>query len=100
MKFPNLPLNCLSEDSPSRISRQLDNPVYADECTTKMQRISFARVLIKMDVTEPLHKLIKVQDPNGRCFEQQIWYDWVLKYCEKCLLIGHDCNNYKGAQEF
>lgn len=49
--FPNLPLNCWSMDSLSRIGSTLGVPIYADECTTKQLRISFARILIEMDVT-------------------------------------------------
>ncbi|KAG5626988.1 hypothetical protein H5410_012206 [Solanum commersonii] len=50
VKYPNLPLSCWSMDSLSRISSRLGEPLYADECSTKVDRISFARVLIEMDV--------------------------------------------------
>lgn len=29
-------------------------PLYADECTTQQLRVSFARMLIDIDVTKPL----------------------------------------------
>ncbi|XP_060183267.1 uncharacterized protein LOC132613254 [Lycium barbarum] len=60
-KFPNLPLNCWSMDSLSRISSGLGNPIYANACTTTMDRISFARVLIEVDITQPLPKKINVK---------------------------------------
>ncbi|KAH0724702.1 hypothetical protein KY284_000567 [Solanum tuberosum] len=56
IKLPNLPLN--------------------DECTTQTSRISFARILVEVDVTRPLPKTIKIHDPKGRVMEQQIWYEW------------------------
>lgn len=34
--LPNLPLNCWSADSLSKIGSRLGVPLYADECTTKM----------------------------------------------------------------
>lgn len=89
VKFPNLPLNCWFMESLSRICSVMRNPIYADECTSKIERISFARVLIEMDVTKPLPRIIKVHDLDGKVFEQEIWYDWQPQYCNKCLQIGH-----------
>lgn len=56
VKLPNLPLNCWSEDSLSRIGSLLGIPLYADECTTKYLRVSFARILVQMDVTKEIIK--------------------------------------------
>lgn len=69
VKFPNLPLNCWCMESLSRISSVLENPIYADECTSNIERSSFARVLIEMDVTKPLPQSIKVKDPSGEVFD-------------------------------
>ena len=40
IKLPNLPLNCWSEDSLSRIGSLIGVPLYADECTSKALRVS------------------------------------------------------------
>ncbi|KAK4709754.1 hypothetical protein R3W88_004267 [Solanum pinnatisectum] len=84
VKYPNLPLSCWSQDSLSRISSGLGVPLYADECTTKVERISFARVLVEMDVARELPKKLKMEDPNGRVFEQAVQYEWipVLNVCK------------------
>ncbi|XP_009611511.1 uncharacterized protein [Nicotiana tomentosiformis] len=74
----------------SRIGSVLGNPIYSDECTTRVDKISFARVLNEMDITVPLPLVIKVQDTAMRNFEQEVWYDWVPEYCEECLQVGHD----------
>ncbi|KAH0644840.1 hypothetical protein KY284_032724 [Solanum tuberosum] len=66
IKLPNLPLNCWNSVVLSKIGSSLGKPLYADECTTLASRISFARILIEMDVTRPLPKIIKIQDPKGR----------------------------------
>lgn len=92
VKLPNLPLNCWGVRSLSRISSGLGNPVYADECTSKMERISYARVLIEMDVTGLLPQAVRVQDPTGRVFDQEVQYDWVPEYCNSCLQVGNDCS--------
>ncbi|KAK4707487.1 hypothetical protein R3W88_032979 [Solanum pinnatisectum] len=44
----------------SRISSRLWVPLYANEYTTKVDRISFARVLVEMDVARDLPKKLKV----------------------------------------
>ncbi|KAG5615423.1 hypothetical protein H5410_015247 [Solanum commersonii] len=75
VKYPNLPLCCWSMDSLSRISCGLGEPLYADECTTKVDRILFARVLIQMDVAKELPQKLKVEDPSGRVFEQAVQYE-------------------------
>ncbi|XP_070026452.1 uncharacterized protein [Nicotiana sylvestris] len=84
-KLPNLPLSCWGMDSLSRIRSGLGVPLYVDECTTKVEQISHARILIEMDVSRELPAMIKVLDPNGRIFEQEVEYDWVPAYCPHCL---------------
>lgn len=58
VKYPNLPLNCKGKDSLSCIRSGLAQPLYAVECTTKVDRISFAIVLVDMDVGRELFKRI------------------------------------------
>ncbi|KAK4713893.1 hypothetical protein R3W88_019800 [Solanum pinnatisectum] len=71
VKYPNLPLDCWSMD--------------LGLCTTKVDQTSFARVLIEMDVSRELPKKMKLEDPNDRVFEQIVQYEWVPKYCDKCM---------------
>ncbi|KAH0665545.1 uncharacterized protein [Solanum tuberosum] len=99
VKYPNLPLNCWSMDSLSRISSGLGVPLYADECTTKVERITFARVLVEMDVARELPKKLKVEDPNGRVFEQEVKYEWIPAYCPKYMQVGHKCTTNEGTRK-
>ncbi|XP_019264348.1 PREDICTED: uncharacterized protein LOC109241980 [Nicotiana attenuata] len=43
-----------------------------------------------MDITRPLPRSVKVQDPKGRLIQQEVVYDWEPTYCSKFLKIGHD----------
>lgn len=54
VRFPNLPLNCWSSDSLSRIGSLVGVPLYADKCTSRQMRVSFVRLLIEVDVTQEL----------------------------------------------
>ncbi|XP_056695330.1 uncharacterized protein [Spinacia oleracea] len=91
VRFPNLPLNCWGEDSLSRIGSVIGVPLFADECTTQQLRISFARILVEVDVTNPLPSSITIADPSGQEFEQVVTYDWKPDYYKKCCLVGHNC---------
>ncbi|KAG5576616.1 hypothetical protein H5410_056750, partial [Solanum commersonii] len=71
VKLPNMPLNCWNLVVLSKIGSSLRTPLYADECTTQTSRISFARILVEVDVTRPLAKVIKIKYPKGRRVEQK-----------------------------
>lgn len=75
VKFPDLPLNCWGVETLSRISSGLGNPLFANECTSSVERISYARVLVETDVTQVLPEKIKIARPNGKVFEQAISYE-------------------------
>lgn len=73
----------------SRIGSGLGNPLYADDCTTKIERVSYARMLINIDVTRPLPKSVKVEYLNEEVFEHEIIYDSKPMYYLTCLQVGH-----------
>ncbi|XP_048498189.1 uncharacterized protein LOC104900325 [Beta vulgaris subsp. vulgaris] len=75
IKLPNLPLNCWSADSLSRIGSLLGVPLYANECTSKQLRISFARILVEIDVTKDIQYQVHFEDANGVVIKQQVKYD-------------------------
>ncbi|TMW83456.1 hypothetical protein EJD97_001640 [Solanum chilense] len=54
VNFPKLPLNCWGAGSLSRIASAIGVPLFADECTTKHTRISYARMLIEVNVTKSI----------------------------------------------
>ncbi|WMV23966.1 hypothetical protein MTR67_017351 [Solanum verrucosum] len=91
VKFPNLPMNCWDSDSLSRIASAIGIPMFADECTTKQMRISFARMLVEVDITKPLPDKINAIDPTGKTIVQGVKYDWKPIFCQKCQIVGHEC---------
>lgn len=52
-------------DSLRRIASAIDSPLFADEYTTKQTRISYARLLIEVNVTKPVPQEITVKDSSG-----------------------------------
>lgn len=57
VKFPKLPMSCWGKGSLSRIASVIGVPIYADECTAKQTRISYARMLIEVNITQLLPDL-------------------------------------------
>ncbi|KAK6791849.1 hypothetical protein RDI58_010930 [Solanum bulbocastanum] len=62
----------LGRDSLRQIDIVVGKPIYVDECTAKQTRISFARMLIEVNITNPLPNEITVLEPNGRQIQQEI----------------------------
>nr|XP_016436483.1 PREDICTED: uncharacterized protein LOC107762630 [Nicotiana tabacum] len=104
VKFPKLPLSYWSNQDLSKIGSGLGKPLYADACTIVVVRISYATVLIEMDITRPLPGSIKLYDLKGKVIEPLIQYDWKPQYCQTCYQIGHSCKyqqkqNQEGGQQ-
>lgn len=91
VRFPDLPLHCWSKDSLSRLGSAIGSPLYADECTSKQLRVSFARLLVEVDVTKTLTKEIPIEFEEGDIVEQKVIYEWVPPFCVTCNKVGHNC---------
>ena len=75
----------------SRIASAIGVPLFADECTTKQTRISYARMLVEVNVTKVIPQKIAVVDPTGMTFMQDVVLEWRPQYCDKCQKIGLLC---------
>ncbi|XP_021766230.1 uncharacterized protein LOC110730713 [Chenopodium quinoa] len=76
----------------SRIGSLLGIPICSDECTTRQLRVSFAKVLIEIDVTKPFPKSVFVESPSKEILELKVVYEWTPPFCSKCNKVGHDCS--------
>lgn len=92
VRLPSLPLHCWGEDSLSRIVSAVGVPIIADECTTTQAKVSYARVLVEIDVTQDFVTDIRVKDNNGREFTQKAIPEWRPYFCRKCNKLGHMCS--------
>lgn len=88
VKFPKLPMNCWGCNSLRRMASTLGKPLFADECTTKQTRISYARILIEVNVTKRLPTEVTVIDPTGRKFQQGVVYEWKPEFCGEFNKLG------------
>ncbi|XP_019236113.1 PREDICTED: uncharacterized protein LOC109216415 [Nicotiana attenuata] len=86
--FPNLPIQYWAIENLGRIASCLGKPICTDKLTAKEERISYARILIEMDVAQPLLESVTLEEPDGSCILQSIEYEWKPEYCQECLQIG------------
>lgn len=54
--------------------------------------MSFARVLIEMDIKSTLPDYVWIEDSSGKVFKQVVLYNWRPAYCKVCCTPGHDCD--------
>lgn len=66
-------------------------PLFADECTTRQMCLSFARLLIEVDVTKHVPKVVCIEDVHGNIIQQKVHYDGNPPFCHKCQTACHDC---------
>lgn len=75
----------------------LGNPLCANECTSKIKRISYAKVRIELDVTKEILQVVHVEHLDGRLFKQRVTYKWLPYFCIKCYEVGHICDQRSKA---
>ncbi|CAO2827728.1 unnamed protein product [Amaranthus hypochondriacus] len=91
VRLPSLPLHCWGEETLSRIVSAVGVPIMTDECTAKQLKISYARILVEVDITKNFLEDIKVRDNLGREFFQKAIPEWRPYFCHKCNKVGHEC---------
>ncbi|XP_058723186.1 uncharacterized protein LOC131594992 [Vicia villosa] len=91
VKLPNLPLSLWGPKSLSKIGSALGTPLFTDECRTSKLRVSYARILVEMDITQKPKESIIIKDNERKHINQAVELEWKPKYCDECQQIGHQC---------
>ena len=89
VKFPNLPLCCWSPSCLSKIASVLGKPIQCDHMTSSLSRLSYARVLVELDLREDLQHSVAVTLPSGPILNQKVVYEALPKFCNCCNVLGH-----------
>jgi len=92
VKFPNFPLQCWSPLCLSKLASVIGKPVHVDSPTASMTRLSYARVLVEVDLLPDLPSLINITLPNGVSISQVVSYESLPRFCKQCKTLGH--SNY------
>lgn len=100
VKLPQLPIILWGDTSLNKIGSALGNPIMTDECTANRLRVSYARILVEMDITKELPQTITIADNEGEKIQQAIEYEWRPLFCNKCQKVGHSCDKPKVRKQW
>ncbi|KAK4390447.1 hypothetical protein Sango_2108000 [Sesamum angolense] len=96
--LPSLPLECWHPNALGKIGSRLGTPIAMDSFTMKMERVSYARILVEVDTSKPLVDQVDCMLPNGVMRTQPVVYEFTTKFCTNCNLFGHLEMSCQGAQ--
>ena len=89
VQFPNLPLRCRSHIGLSKIASMVGKPIHYDGPTAQMTWVSYACVLIEVDLLSDLPSTITVLLLNGNTLVQQLVYESLPCFCKQCKSLSH-----------
>ncbi|OIT21754.1 hypothetical protein A4A49_33236 [Nicotiana attenuata] len=98
INLPGLPIQCWAEENLGRIASLLGKPICTDRLTAECERVSYARILVEMDITQPMPDEIFVETPN-RSWMQRVEFEWKPKLCIDCNEFGHGTGECKQATQ-
>ncbi|XP_070055462.1 uncharacterized protein [Nicotiana tomentosiformis] len=91
--FPGLPIQFWTKENLGRIASYLGKPICSDKLTAERDRISYARMLIEMDIFQELPNTLLIEESESKYREQALDYEWKPSFCEGCFQIGQHANN-------
>ncbi|KAL0339018.1 UNVERIFIED_CONTAM: hypothetical protein Sangu_1423900 [Sesamum angustifolium] len=87
--LPSLPLECWHPNALGKIGSRLGTPIAMDSLTMKMERVSYARILVEVDASKKLVDHVEFILPNGVTRKQPVVYEYTPKFCSTCKRFGH-----------
>lgn len=81
VKLPNLPLHLWGDRSLGKIGSALENPLFTDECTANKSGMSYARILVEIDVTHKQRDCITIKDTFENKKNQTVEYESKQTFC-------------------
>ncbi|XP_019225767.1 PREDICTED: uncharacterized protein LOC109207324 [Nicotiana attenuata] len=98
INLPGLPIQCWAEEHLGRIASLLGKPICTDRLTAECERVSYARILVDMDITQPMPDEFCVEIPD-RSWMQSVEYEWTPKLCLDCNKFGHGTGECQQATQ-
>ncbi|KAF3619943.1 hypothetical protein FXO38_32633 [Capsicum annuum] len=87
--LPGLPIYYWAEDNLNRIESYIGKPISTDRLTTEVERISYTRILIEVDITQELPEEMYIEKNDGTIHTQAIEFEWAPEFCQDCMHMGH-----------
>lgn len=96
VQFTNMPLDLWSSSIVQKMASCIGTPLASDKLTANRDRLSFARVLIDVEIKDSLPRSIPVEMDDGSIYRQPIYFEWRPERWVKCKKYGHGsavCNS-------
>lgn len=93
--IPTTPTCLLGDKGIGKIASSIGKPVMTDECTDNELGVSYARVMIKVDIIIKLTESITIRRLTRTNIKQSVEYEWKPPFCKKCNKVGHQCKDIK-----
>ncbi|KAL0384509.1 UNVERIFIED_CONTAM: hypothetical protein Sradi_2845200 [Sesamum radiatum] len=97
--LPSLPLECWHPNALGKIGSRLGTPIAMDSLTMRMERVSYARILVEVDASKTLLDQVEFKMPNGVTRRQPVVYEYTPKFCTECNRFGHHQNSCHDSQQ-
>lgn len=92
--LPGLPLDMWTDNMLNKIVSKIGVPISTDRLTATQDCLSYARVLVEVDVSKELIHSVTMNMINNKVRVQEVEYEHVPKFCATCRVFGHstiDC---------
>ncbi|KAK4397504.1 hypothetical protein Sango_1587000 [Sesamum angolense] len=87
--LPSFHLECWHPKALGKIGSRLGTPIVMDSLTMRMERVSYARILVEVDASKALADYVEFKLPNGVTRRQPIVYEYTPKFCTECNRFEH-----------
>ncbi|KAL2248361.1 UNVERIFIED_CONTAM: Retrovirus-related Pol polyprotein from type-2 retrotransposable element R2DM [Sesamum indicum] len=87
--LPSLSLECWHPNALGKIGSRLGTPIAMDSLTMKMERVSYARILVEVDASKKLIEQVEFVMQNGITRKQPVVYEFTPKFYIACNRFGH-----------
>ncbi|XP_074266719.1 uncharacterized protein LOC141590000 [Silene latifolia] len=96
--FPGLDPYLWSEKVLSKMASKIGKPLFADPATTEKSKLSFAKIMVEVDVSKDLPTHVVLNVPNIGQITQKVVYEWLPYYCRECGKLVHTSYTCKKLQ--
>ncbi|XXG45984.1 hypothetical protein AAC387_Pa02g0929 [Persea americana] len=87
IRLKGIPYHCWSSDILLSIASSTGKPLRLDDTVASQRILSYARVLVNLDVGKPGPRLLTIEMEGEYAIEVEVLYENVP--CSKCLSVGH-----------
>ncbi|PKA64863.1 hypothetical protein AXF42_Ash011465 [Apostasia shenzhenica] len=88
IRLPGLLLYSWDINNLARIASSVGTPLWVDPCTAKINKLAFAHICVRIDLSKPLKLGVWIDGCYGN-FYQKIEYEGLSVICFNCGLVGH-----------